>query len=71
MAGTRKNDAEVACEVLREQTDPMHYKDLLTEILNRQGREVTDQNLAQVYTRLNMDHELISTGNGYWDVRSR
>ncbi|MGE5455301.1 MAG: DNA-directed RNA polymerase subunit delta [Methylocystaceae bacterium] len=71
MASTRKNDAEVACEILREQTDPMHYKVLITEILKRQGREVTDQNLSAVYTRLNMDHELISVGNGNWDVRSR
>lgn len=71
MAGTRKNDAEVACEILREQNDPMYYKDLLTEILNRQGREVSEQNLSAVYTRLNMDHELICVGNGRWDVRSR
>ncbi|MGE5380377.1 MAG: DNA-directed RNA polymerase subunit delta [Methylocystaceae bacterium] len=71
MAGTRKNDAEVACEILREQTDPMHYRNLLSEILVRQGREVTDENMAAVYTRLNMDHELICVGNGFWDVRNR
>jgi len=71
MASNRKNDAEVACEILREQNDPMHYRDLLTEILTRQGREVTNENMSQVYTRLNMDHELISVGNGLWDVRSR
>lgn len=71
MAGTRKNDAEVACEILREQNDPMYYKDLLTEILNRQGREVTPENMAQVYTRLNMDHEMVNVGNGFWDVRNR
>lgn len=71
MASTRKNDAEVACEILREVSDPLYYKDLLTEILTRQGREVTDENMSAVYTRLNMDHELICVGNGMWDVRSR
>jgi len=67
----RKNDADVAKDIIKERNEAVHYSELLKEVLTRQGKEITDENMAAAYTSLNLDHELVHVGDGYWNLRGR
>jgi DNA-directed RNA polymerase delta subunit len=69
MAINRKSDAELARAILEETNQPVHFRVLIEEILKRQKKELSPENMATVYTSLNMDHELVHSGEGYWDRR--
>jgi DNA-directed RNA polymerase subunit delta len=67
----KRNEADVACEIISEKQGPVFYRELLEEILSRMGREINPRNMAAVYTQLNLDNRMMHVGDGYWTVRVR
>ena len=66
MATRKKTEADIAVEILMKKQEPMFYQDLLAKIAKRLGVQYDEQELVEVYTRLNMDNRLEYKENGMW-----
>lgn len=62
----RKSEADIAVEILMERKEPLFYQELIREVSKRLGVEYTEQEMVEVYTRLNMDNRLEYKGEGMW-----
>jgi len=62
----RKSEADIAVEILMERKEPLFYQELIREVSKRLGIEYTEQEMVEVYTRLNMDNRLEYKGEGMW-----
>ncbi|MDA8216868.1 MAG: DNA-directed RNA polymerase subunit delta [Dehalococcoidales bacterium] len=64
--------ADVAYEILIRNGVPMHYKDLLTEVLRLKGMESaadTGRLVAGILTDINLDSRFVHVGQGQWALR--
>jgi len=64
----KKSEADWAVEILLERKEPMYYKELITLICEKMGKNASDTALTSVYTRLNLDNRLVYQGEGYWYI---
>ena len=62
----RKSEADIAVEILMERKEPLFYQELIREVSKRLGIVYTEQEMVEVYTRLNMDNRLEYKGEGMW-----
>lgn len=68
----RTTTADVAYEVLAQHGAPMHYKDLLAEVLRLKGMEKTTDAgrlVASILTDINLDSRFVHMGQGQWALR--
>ena len=66
MAIRKTSEADAAVEILMECKEPLFYSDLIEKVSKNLGIEYTEQDMIEVYTRLNMDNRLEYKGNGMW-----
>lgn len=66
------SESDVAVEVLRARQLPMHYKELITQVLERLGETPTNlgTRLAQIHTEINLDSRFVFVGKGMWGLTS-
>lgn len=66
MIQRKKSEADWAVEILSERKEPMFFKELITVICEKMGKNVNDFLITSIYTRLNLDNRLVYQGEGYW-----
>lgn len=66
MIQRKKSEADWAVEILAENKEAMHYRELLEAIVDRMGRKNDVNTITSIYTRLNLDNRLVYQGDGYW-----
>lgn len=67
----RKNKPTVidaAIQVLRQNQQPMNFKDLITQAFNLLGKE-PEGKLSHYHTEINMDRRFVAMGKGQWGLR--
>jgi len=62
----KKSEADWAVAILQEKQEPMFFKDLIKEIIEKMGKEYNLVNLTSIFTRLNLDNRLVYKKDGYW-----
>lgn len=65
------SEADVAYQILREHKAPMHYRELITAVLEHLGRDttITGSMLAQIHTEINLDSRFDFLGKGMWGLQ--
>jgi DNA-directed RNA polymerase subunit delta len=70
---SKKNDkpteADIAYEVLKAQGNPMHYNNLIEEVLQRLGISKEAIRIAEALTKINLDTRFIFLGKGEWGLK--
>ncbi|MDR1160117.1 MAG: DNA-directed RNA polymerase subunit delta [Syntrophomonadaceae bacterium] len=62
----KKSESDWAIELIRENKEPVFYKELLISIAEKIGCTQDAASLSNIYTRINMDNRLTYQGEGYW-----
>jgi len=66
------SEVDLAYKILSEsgKDNPIHYKALILDILNRMNKEVQNEAAAisEVYTLINMDSRFQHVGEGRWGL---
>ena len=66
------SEVDLAYRILTEsgKDNPIYYKDLILDILNRKQKEVQNEAAAisEVYTMINMDSRFQHVGDGKWGL---
>lgn len=65
------SESDVAYQILREHKAPMHYRELITAVLEHLGRDttITGSMLAQIHTEINLDSRFDFLGKGMWGLQ--
>jgi DNA-directed RNA polymerase subunit delta len=69
---TRKDkptEADIAYEVLKIQGNPMHYHNLIEEVLRRLGISQEAMRVAAALTQINLDTRFSFLGRGEWGLK--
>lgn len=69
---TRKDkptEADIAYEVLKAQGNPMHYHNLIEEVLRRLGISPEAIRIAAALTQINLDTRFSFLGRGEWGLK--
>jgi len=66
----KSTEADIACEILREQAGPLHYRPLIEEVLRRLGFVQDTARIAAVLTQINLDTRFSFMGNGEWGLKT-
>ena len=69
-AQEKMSDVDVARDILEKKGEPIHYKELITEVIDRQNKPVQSMPalISQIYTMINMDSRFHYEGNGKWGL---
>ena len=67
----RLNDADLACHLLKENRNAMHYRDIVIEVRKLRGNteQATPTETARVLTQLNLDSRFAHVGKGLWSLK--
>jgi DNA-directed RNA polymerase subunit delta len=67
----RYNDADLACHLLKENRNAMHYKDIVVEVRKLRGKneDPTPTEVAQILTQINLDSRFVHLGKGLWSLK--
>lgn len=65
------SEADVAYQILREQKQPLHYRELIMATLERMGLDtnISGTRLAQIHTEINLDSRFAFLGKGMWGLQ--
>lgn len=69
---SRKNkptEADIAYEVLKTYGNPMHYQNLIEEVLGRLGISKEAIRIAAALTQINLDTRFTFLGKGEWGLK--
>jgi len=69
---TRKDkptEADIAYEVLKVHGNPMHYHNLIEEVLRRLGISQEAIRIAAALTQINLDTRFLFLGRGQWGLK--
>ncbi len=67
----KKSEADWAYAIIEEKDGPVHFRELLEEIIKRMKKPNNPETMASIYTRINIDNRLIHVGEGYWVLRDQ
>jgi len=62
-------EADIAYEVLKSQGNPMHYHNLIEEVLRRLGISQEAIRIAAALTQINLDTRFTFLGRGEWGLK--
>lgn len=65
----KPTEADMAYEVLKAQGNPMHYQNLIEEVLQRLGISQEAIQIAAALTQINLDTRFTFYGRGEWGLR--
>lgn len=65
-----QSETDLALGVLKARQAPMHYKELIAEVLSQLGETPANpgQRLAQIHTEINLDSRFVFIGKGMWSL---
>ena len=66
------SETDVAYQILRERKEPIHYRELITAVLERMGQDtaISGTKLAQIHTEINLDSRFDFLGKGLWGLQA-
>ncbi len=68
----KMSEVDLAYRILTDsgKDNPLHFKDLILEILNKKNKSVQNEAVAisEVYTMINMDSRFQHVGEGKWGL---
>ncbi|MBC8015196.1 MAG: DNA-directed RNA polymerase subunit delta [Sporomusaceae bacterium] len=64
------SDVELAYQILQKTAKSMYFRDLITEVLEQQGRRIHSlaHAISEVHTQINMDSRFVHMGKGMWGL---
>ncbi|WP_407306189.1 DNA-directed RNA polymerase subunit delta [Desulfosporosinus sp. SB140] len=65
----KPTEADIAYEVLKAQGNPMHYHNLIEEVLQRLGISREAIRIAEALTKINLDTRFTFLGRGEWGLK--
>ena len=65
----KPTEADIAFEVLKAQGNPMHYHNLIEEVLTRLGITQEAIRIAAALTQINLDTRFSFLGRGEWGLK--
>ena len=65
----KPTEADIAYEVLKAQGNPMHYQNLIEEVLRRLGISQEAIRIAAALTQINLDTRFTFLGRGEWGLK--
>jgi DNA-directed RNA polymerase subunit delta len=65
----KPTEADIAYEVLKAHGDPMHYHNLIEEVLLRLGISQEAIRIAAALTQINLDTRFTFHGRGQWGLK--
>ena len=65
----KSTEADIAYEVLKAQGNPMHYHNLIEEVLQRLGISQEAIRIAAALTQINLDTRFSFLGRGEWGLK--
>ncbi|MDR3584672.1 MAG: DNA-directed RNA polymerase subunit delta [Desulfosporosinus sp.] len=65
----KPTEADIAFEVLKAQGNPMHYHNLIEEVLRRLGISQEAIRIAAALTQINLDTRFTFLGQGEWGLK--
>ena len=65
----KPTEADIAFEVLKAQGNPMHYHNLIEEVLRRLGISQEAIRIAAALTQINLDTRFTFLGRGEWGLK--
>ena len=66
----KPTEADMAYEVLKAHGNPMHYHNLIEEVLNRLGISQEAIRIAAALTQINLDTRFSFLGRGEWGLKA-
>lgn len=65
----KPTEADIAYEVLKARGNPMHYQNLIEEVLRRLGISQEAIRIAAALTQINLDTRFTFLGRGEWGLK--
>ncbi|EHQ92289.1 DNA-directed RNA polymerase subunit delta [Desulfosporosinus youngiae] len=65
----KPTEADIAFEILKAQGNPMHYQNLIEEVLQRLGISQEAIRIAAALTQINLDTRFTFLGRGEWGLK--
>jgi len=65
----KPTEADIAFEILKAQGNPMHYQNLIEEVLRRLGVSQEAIRIAAALTQINLDTRFTFLGRGEWGLK--
>ncbi|MDU4961214.1 MAG: DNA-directed RNA polymerase subunit delta [Sporomusaceae bacterium] len=64
------SEADIAYQILRQAGAPMHFRDLINQVLVEKGGPVYSRGhaMAEVHTQVNIDSRFFHVGKGEWGL---
>lgn len=66
------SETDIAYQILREHKAPLHYRELITAVLEQmgEGSAISGSRLAQIHTEINLDSRFDFLGKGMWGLQA-
>ena len=66
----KSSETDVAYYILSKKSEPIYYKDLVTEVIKKKAKPVQSLSraIAEVYTQINMDSRFHHVGKSMWGL---
>ena len=67
---TNMTEVDVAYRILNSAKEPMNYKALITEVIDKKNKPVQSvaAAISEIYTMINMDSRFQHRGKGFWGL---
>ena len=67
---TIRSESDIAYQILRQAGNPLHFRDLINQVLAEKGGPVYSRGhaMAEVHTQINIDSRFFHAGNGNWGL---
>lgn len=69
LSKNKPTEADIAYEVLKAEGSPMHYQNLIEEVLKRLGVSQEAIRVAAALTQINLDTRFTFLGRGEWGLK--
>lgn len=65
-----RSEADIAYQILRQAGNPIHFRDLINQVLTEKGGPVYSRGhaMAEVHTQINIDSRFLHMGKGSWGL---
>ena len=66
----KSSETDVAYHILSKKGEPLYYKDLITEVIQKKAKPVQSLSsaISEVYTQINMDSRFQHLGKSMWGL---
>jgi DNA-directed RNA polymerase subunit delta len=65
-----RSEADIAYQILRQAGSPIHFRDLINQVLAEKGGSTSSRGhaMAEVHTQVNIDSRFLHVGKGSWGL---